>query len=272
MNRFRNVGELREEAHGKDFPDGTAAATSCGALWRLWKEFKTAKKKEAGVYRSSITMEASLHSDLDGRVHFHWKVDCKDAFDDPDTGRFAFHGVFPDARPTIVSAASRQARGANQAEASNRGHFYCWAPKLGSLKSGSNWKPWENYRVMGKWIDDLWTDGKLEHSVYEELSLKVRVNHSNRKRDLDLVLAAEKEARVDASIAVVDKELAKLRAPFRKFQEVVDWQSTFLHLRFRWQLLVLVADSASGKSMFAESLFDTPYVAECNQCLLSSKR
>lgn len=212
------------------------------------------------MYRSSSTMEASLKSAEAGRVHIHWKVDCKEAFDDPDTTRFAFHGVCPDARPTVVTAAFRQARGANQAEASNRGHFYCYAPKLGTLYTGSNWKPWENYRVLGKWIDDLWTDGKLEHSVYGELSLRVRVNHSNRKRDLDLVLAGEREARVDTCIAEVDKELEKLRAPFLTFPAVVDWQSSFLHLRFRWKLLVLVADSASGKSTFAESLFDSPYV------------
>ena len=33
-----------------------------------------------------------------------------------------------------------------------------------------------------------------------------------------------------------------------------------MNLDFRWKLLVLVADSASGKSSFAESLFEQPFI------------
>ena len=245
---------------GKDFPDGTKAVGSAHELWRTWRAFKAEKKKELKVQRSTSTLEASLHSDTPDRLHLHWKVDCQEALDKPDTTCFAFHGVRPDARRPYVAAGSRAARGANLAEASNRGHFYAWAPKKGTLYTGTNWKPWDKYRVLGKWLDDLWTDGKLDHSTYGELSLKVRVGHSQRKRDLDMVLAGEKEARVDRQLAEVDKALEKLRAPFLNFPEVDTWQETFLHLRFRWKLLVLVADSASGKSSFAESLFDKPYV------------
>lgn len=245
---------------GKPLPDGTPAATLPGDLWRLWKEFKAKSEKELKVKQSTSTLEESLHSATQGRVHFHWKVNCKEALDEPNTERFAFHGIWPDARMTFVTAATKQARGANQAEASNRGHFYAWAPKIGTLFVDSNWKPWEHYRVMGKWLDDLWTDGKLDHATYGELALKVRVGYSGRKRDLDLVLAGEKEAKVDAQMKEVDADLAKLRAPFRAFAAVEAWQATFLELRFRWSLLLLVADSASGKSSFAESLFDRPYV------------
>lgn len=128
------------------------------------------------------------------------------------------------------------------------------------MYKGTNWKPWENYRVMGSWLQDLWTDDKLDHSTYMELSLKVRVGHANRKRDVDMVLAGESEARVDAQMAEVEVELSKLKAPFRAFPEVRAWEDSFLTLNFRWKLLVLVADSASGKSSFAESLFEKPYV------------
>ena len=245
---------------GADFPDGTAAPASPADLWRLWKAFKAQKKKDLQVYRSTSTLESSLNSDLPGRVHFHWKVDCEEALDEPNTACFAFHGVKPDARRPYVAAGAKAARGANFAEASNRGHFYCWAPKNGTLYVGTNWKPWLQYRVMGKWLDDLWTDGKLEHSTYGALALKVRVGYSGRKRDLDLVVAAEKEASIDMQMLRVDAALATLRAPFLTFPEVHAWQDTFLELRFRWSLLVLVADSASGKSSFAESLFDKPYV------------
>ena len=245
---------------GKLFPDGTAAPSTVAELWSLWREFKKEKKKELQVKKSTSTLEESLKSADAGRVHFHWKVDCLKDFDEPDTKCFAFHGVCPDARRSLVTAASKQARGANVAEASNRGHFYCWAPKVGTLRVGTNYAPFDDYRVLGKWLDDLWTDGKLDHKSYEALSVRVRVGHSHRKRELEAVLTAEKEARVTRKMVEVDAELAKLRAPFRNFPEVAAWQETFLWLDFRWKLLVLVADSASGKSSFAESLFDNPCV------------
>jgi hypothetical protein len=132
--------------------------------------------------------------------------------------------------------------------------------KRGTLYKGSNWKPFEDYRVQGKWLEDLWTDGKLDNDTYEALSLRVRVGHATRKRDLDLVRAGERDARVDARMEQVDAALAKLRAPFRVFSEVVAWEDTFLYVDFRWKLLALVADSASGKSSYGESLFANPYV------------
>jgi hypothetical protein len=44
------------------------------------------------------------------------------------------------------------------------------------------------------------------------------------------------------------------------FNEVTEWEDSFLHLDFRWSLLALVGDSQSGKSMFAEHLFSNPWV------------
>ena len=44
------------------------------------------------------------------------------------------------------------------------------------------------------------------------------------------------------------------------FPEVRACEDSFLNLDFRWKLLALVADSASGKSSFAESLFERPFI------------
>ena len=128
-------------------------------------------------------------------------------------------------------------------EASNRAHFYTWAPKKGTLFTGANYKPFQDYRVLGKWLDDLWTDGKLDHETYGALALQVRVGYSSRKRDLELVLADEKEKRVDERITLVAEELEKLKAPPRFFPDVQEWENSFLHLDFRWKLLLLWADS-----------------------------
>jgi hypothetical protein len=83
-----------------------------------------------------------LHSADEGRVHLHWKVDLADAVDCRTTEAFAFHGVRPDARATWEPKGIFAARGNSQGQASNRCHFYCWAPKLGSLKRDATWKPW----------------------------------------------------------------------------------------------------------------------------------
>ena len=132
------------------------------------------------------------------------------------------------------------------------------APKRGSLYTESNYVPFTHYRVMGKWLEDLWTDGKLTHGSYESLSLRVRVGHAARMRDVEVVRNTEKEARVDVRIQDVNTDLQQIRAPFRSFPEVTPWEDTFLHVAFRWKILVLVADRPSGKPNFAESLFDTP--------------
>ena len=246
----------------KPFPDGTPPAKSVEDLWQLWQEWKRAKKTELGVFQSTSALEESLESPDENRVHFHWKINLEKPLDQENTECLWFHGVKPDARPTLVAAVQegKKARGANFWQASNIAHFYAWVWKHGKLRRAANYRPFDDYRVMGKWLDDLWTDGKLGHDVYEEMATRVRVGFSTRKRDLELVKAAEEEAKVDKEICEVDAELDKIRAPPRVFAVVAAWEDTYLELRFRWNLLVLVADSAAGKSSFAETRFDNPYI------------
>ena len=189
----------------------------------------------------------------------------KEALDQTTTAGLEFHGVKPNAQATVVPLAfgpggTKRPRGANFQEASNRVHFYTWVNKRGTLYRGTNWAPWKKYRVLGKWLDDLWSDHKLDHKEYGDLPLQVRVGYSGRKRDLEQVLAHEREAVVDRKLEEVGGVQDQLKAPFRVFPAVEAWESTFLEVRFRWPLLVLVADSASGKSSFAESRFDHPYL------------
>ena len=250
----------------KAFPDSTPPAVSNEDLWALWCGWKKRKKKDLGVVQSTSTLEESLDSADAGRVHFHWKINLKNPIDNDTPAVFAFHGVVPDVRPTVVrtgqtpTGQQKAPRGASFAEASNHSHFYAWAPKRGTLFKGTNWPPWKKYRVQGKWLDDLWTDEKLDIDNYEALALRVRVGFAERKRNVEAVRAAEKEAWIDERISDVDVALDKIRAPFRTFPAVRLWEDSFLALDFRWKLLALVADSASGKSNYAESLFSKPLV------------
>jgi hypothetical protein len=249
---------------GRDFPDGTDKSKDSATLWQVWKKWKAAKKKELAVRRSTSTMEESLNSELLGRVHFHWKIDLKEAIDHSTTDALVFHGIRPDVRYTwgdlTVQEGGKAARGAAFAEASNRGHFYRWAPKRGSLFKGTNWPPFAKYRVNGRWLEDLWADDKLGDDEYMSLSLKIKRGHAARKRELEVVRADERSARIDKQIADVNCDLSKLKAPFHTFPEVTAWEDSFLKVDFRWKILALCADSASGKSNFAESIFENPCI------------
>ena len=250
----------------RPLPDGAGPYGSPALLWKAWKVWKAEKKRELKVVLSTSTVEQSLKSADEDRLRIHWKVNLQVAVDTVSRDMFAFHGVLPDVRPTVVTAApqgpgqAKKPRGASFFEASNRVHFYTWAPKRGTLYVGTNYKPFQRYRVLGKWLDDLWTDDKLDHDTYKDLALKVRVGYSSRKRDLELVLADERERRVNKRIVEVAREQEKLKAPPRFFPEVQAWEDSFLQLDFRWKILLLWADSASGKSTFAEGLFERPYL------------
>ena len=134
-----------------------------------------------------------MNSQQEGRVHLHWKINLERPIDTLGAGIFAFHGVRPNVRTTTVAGLLKGARGASYEEASNRAHFYVWAPKRGTIYRGTNHQPFKDYRVMGRWLDDLWTDGKLDHDMYGDLALKVRLGYEARKRNLEAVKAAEKE-------------------------------------------------------------------------------
>ena len=251
----------------KALPDGTPPPATAEELWCMWVAWKEKFEQQRKVTKSSSTLEKSLASDQLDRLHVHWKVDLKDPVDHTSTVAFAFRGVRPDARSTwhdvstfVTLGAKKKARGASFEEARNRGHFYCWAPKLGTLFVNTNYEPFKDYRVAGRWLEDLWADGKLSHDSYYSLSLRARKGHASRKRDLDVVRTDEASLRIDERIQSVDGALAQLKAPPRDFPQVTKCEDSFLNLAFRWKILMLCADSSSGKSTFAESRLDSPYV------------
>ena len=124
------------------------------------------KEAKFNVAQSS-SVHASSKSNVTDKVHVHWKANLKTVLDQVGIAGFEFHGVRPDARATQVTARAdtRKARGSNFAEASDRAHFHVWVPKEGTLFTTSKWKPWENHRVLGKWLDDVRTDGNVSCSI-----------------------------------------------------------------------------------------------------------
>ena len=68
-----------------------------------------------------------MEAKLQGRVHFHWKVDLAEAINHWTVNVFRFHEIGPDVRTPWQAPGEevKQARGSSYAEAVNRGHFYC---------------------------------------------------------------------------------------------------------------------------------------------------
>ena len=125
----------------KALPDGTRAVADAASLWNLWQGWEQVVVRKLGVTQYTSTLERSLQSFTTGRVHFHFKVNLKEAVDQVGTSGWEFHGVRPDGRNTAVPvrADTKKARGASFQEASDRAHFYAWVPKLGTLFSNTNW-------------------------------------------------------------------------------------------------------------------------------------
>ena len=73
---------------GAPLPDGLPPAKSAADLWRMWGTWEAERKVRLSVRRSTSTMEESLLSDCDGRVHIHWKVDLAEPMDHPDVSPF----------------------------------------------------------------------------------------------------------------------------------------------------------------------------------------
>ena len=71
-------------------------------------------------------METSLHSAQQGRVHLHTFLEFAHPVDWTSLRLVTFNGVRPNAKPTV-------ARGDNQRDVINQGHFYCWAWKEGTV-------------------------------------------------------------------------------------------------------------------------------------------
>ncbi|CAJ1441510.1 unnamed protein product [Effrenium voratum] len=170
-------------------------------------------------------------------------------------------GVTPHASPCT-------ARGPSVRDALNRGHFYVFADKQGTLEvATSGWVPWSDYSVKGWWIDNLWTEHKLRHDVYLDYACKIRVGFSGRQRQVESVRAYECAAAFQQKQQEIAGRLELLKRPFRPdvLEALRPWANQYAELKMRYKFLVLRGGSQTGKSTLAKSLGDAfgwrpPYV------------
>ena len=195
-------------------------------------------------------MERSVRSSQQGRVHLHVFLEFKKAVDWATLQLVEFNGVRPNASPTV-------ARGDNQRSVMNRGHFYCWAWKNGTVAvQTSGYEPWADYSVKGLWIDDLWSEHKLSHEKYLEYAALVRVGFQNRQKQVEAVQLHERQATFEEQRAAVALRLAPLHNAFRTdvLEQLAPWRAQYNRDLDRYSFLVLVGGSRAGKSTLAKSL------------------
>ena len=120
----------------------------------------------------------------------------------------------------------------------------------------SGHEPWIDYAVKGSWLDDLWSQHELCHSVYLDYASKVRVGFVNRLRQVEAVKEREKATSLQQKRAQAVAQLAPLRKAFTS--EVLDalqpWASQYSSNKERYKFLVLRGASRTGKSTLARGL------------------
>lgn len=87
-----------------------------------WEPFVAWLQTLEFVFRWTATMETSLRSGLEGRLHLHVFMEFNKAVDWTGLRAVTFNGVRPNAQATA-------GRGAKMREMKNHGHFYVFADK-----------------------------------------------------------------------------------------------------------------------------------------------
>ncbi|CAE7507963.1 unnamed protein product, partial [Symbiodinium natans] len=231
--------------------------------WQRFCVFVAASVTAWTVKHWAATMEQTSGGDchLHLMVQFTSAVDCGSA-------RFIFEGVRPNASPNDYLGEGVCRKKLQQSI--NRGMFYVWADKVGTLRLPSgetcvaaNYEPcWtearRTYQVLGKWPEALWKQRKLTSAKYEQYLFLTRDGVLARKRNLDAV--REHEAAL-ADAALIEATTKRLRANpevYRAFPAVPAaeaWLATFREDRLRYPLLIVHGPSQTGKTEWVKSLF-----------------
>ena len=231
--------------------------------WQRFCVFVAASVTAWTVKHWAATMEQTSGGDchLHLMVQFTSAVDCGSA-------RFIFEGVRPNASPNdyLGEGVCR-----NKLQQSiNRGMFYVWADKVGTLRLPSgetcvaaNYEPcWtearRTYQVLGKWPEALWKQRKLTSAKYEQYLFLTRDGVLARKRNLDAVREHEAALADAALIEATTKRLRSNPEVYRAFPAVPAaeaWLATFREDRLRYPLLIVHGPSQTGKTEWVKSLF-----------------
>ena len=223
---------------------------------RLWERFLAFLRSSAFITEWTATMEHSLRSKMQGRLHLHVFVEFVKAIDWTSVTKMAFDGGLPNASPTV-------ARGRDQRAVIDQGHFYAWAWKVGTVcVATSGHEPWLDYAVRGHWLDDLWAQHKLDHEKYIEYAAASRIGFLTRLKQAQALQEREREARFEVEQRQVAGRLSKQQCQFNPdvVARLKPWISQYGNELPRYMFLVLRGVSRAGKSTLAKALGKRPFV------------
>ena len=187
-------------------------------------------------------------------LQFHKAVNCL-------TTRFTFEGKRPNASSHDLLGEGVCKKKLQQSI--DRGMFYVWADKVGSVRVAANYEPcWtraaRTYPVLGKWPEALWKQRKLSTEQYEKYLYLSRDGVVARKRNLEAVreheAAQEEAALIEANMRRVRANAAVYR-PFPAVAAAQAWLAMFREDRLRYPVLVVLGASHTGKTEWVKSLF-----------------
>ena len=215
---------------------------------------------------------ATLETCKDGKLHFHLYLQFTSA-SHRKSKQFRFENLTPraDTHDLLGEGVSKR----KVQESLDRGFFYVWADKVGTRRDESgalcvagNYAPsWTKerytYPVKGRWLDNLWKAHKLTHDAYERYVNLCREGVVFRKRNLDAVRETERNLAEQAELAERVKRVRgnpELFQPFPEVPQATEWLRYFRQDQLRYPVLVLVGKSRTGKTEWAQSLFQNPLV------------
>ena len=190
---------------------------------------------------------------------------------DKTAAAFIFDGLRPNVAPTDLCGEGLCRK--KLQTSIDRGFFYVWADKVGTVRDpggqacvAGNYAPcWTlerfRYQVLGGWPEKLWKLRKLTSDTYRSYLFLSRDGVVGRKRNLDMV--AEEEERLELA-QVISENTRRIRnnpalyRPFPEVPEVTAWLQLFQSDALRYPVLLLLGQSMSGKTEFANSLFKNP--------------
>ena len=216
----------------------------------VWQSFWVFLRSLRFVCAWTATLELSLKSKHHGRLHLHAFLEFFKAPDWTTLDLVKFQGVCPNAAPT-------KARGDNQRQVKDEGHFYAWAWKVGTVfVETSGYLPWTDYKVMGGWIDGLWSAHKLEHKTYLAYAAQIRVGVVNRMKQVEAVQERERREYLRTCRGKVALQLAALRSETKPDIKALLalWQKQYAETLERFKFLVIQGASQTGKSTLARTL------------------
>ena len=260
-----SAGQPSQQANEEPVPeDGQAfrlRSSACLFTWNnsayarmvreeLWQLFLAFLRSLDFLAQWTATMEMSLKSADQGRLHLHAFVEFRKSPDWTSLDMMKFRNGYPNASPC-------RARGDNQRQVMDEGHFYCYAWKLGTVYvETSGYVPWKDYRVAGAWIDHLWSDHKLDHDTYLKYAAEVRVGFINRSKQVDAIREREKREHLRLKRNQIAFKLAALRKETKA--EVLEmlnaWKAQYDQILERYKFLVIRGATRTGKSTLARSL------------------